>query len=472
MMGAHQILPLLWRRRWTLSLTAVAAFAAVAALTFSLPRVYTSQAYLLVTPSEEAGSDFAATQLTQILTKTYSELLQTESISSAVDRRVGVAGSSEAISVTAVPQSQLLAIEAEAESPGLARELANGYAAVFTSRVESLSESDRTAGTVSVAEPGSLPTSPTRPRPLLYLTLGALLAALAGVGAALLRERLDQRIVLDSSSTEIFGLPIIGRLPRGANRPAGASALAEASRLLLANLSFANLGGRPRSVAVVSASEEEGKSTCTLSIGRAAAELGAEVLVVEADMRRPGLLAKLPGGHPRSSHGLATALLRTDVPLTDHVVAVPDSTLEIMPSGPIPPNPAALLGGDRLTDFHRRASSQYELVVYDTPPFSAGVDAALVSSAAESVVLVVDATKTRRSRVLQAVEQLRRSRANVLGVVVNRAADAVDSYYYETGPGDRAAGRGEPEPAPAPQPASDPAPSGSRGRMWARGSRR
>jgi capsular exopolysaccharide synthesis family protein len=219
----------------------------------------------------------------------------------------------------------------------------------------------------------------------------------------------------------------------------------------------------------VSASEEEGKSTCTLSIGRAAAELGVEVLVVEADMRRPGLLAKLPGGHQRSSQGLATALLRTDVPLTDHVVGVPDSTLEVMPCGPIPPNPAALLGGDRLTDFHRRAASQYELVVYDTPPLSAGVDAALVSSAAESVVLVVDATKTRRTRVLQAVEQLRRSHANVLGVVVNRAADAVDSYYYEAGREDRAAARNEPEPAPAARPGSEPA---SRGRMWARGSRR
>jgi polysaccharide biosynthesis transport protein len=468
MMGAHQILPLLWRRRWTLSLTALAAFAAVAALTFTLPRVYTSQAYLLVAPSEASGSDFAATQLTQILTKTYSELLQTESVSAAVDRRVGIEGSSEAISVTAVPQSQLLAIEAEAESPGVAREIANGYASVFASRVQSLSEADRTAGTVSVAEPGSLPTSPTRPRPLLYLTLGALLAVLAGIGAALLRERLDQRILLDSATTEIFGVPIIGRLPRGMNRPGGASALAESSRLLLANLSFANLGERPRSIAVVSASEEEGKSTCTLSIGRAAAEIGIDVLVVEADLRRPGLLAKLPGVPARSAQGLATALLRPEVLLTEQVVGVPESTLDVMPAGPIPPNPAALLGGDRMADFNRRAGAQYELVIYDTPPFSAGADAALVSSVAESVVLVVDATKTRRARVLQAVEQLRRSRAHVLGVVVNRAPDAVDSYYYEPEAGERRSGGRSEEAVLAPQASAEPA---RRGRVWARGSR-
>src|SRR5687768_11796437 len=103
MTGAQQLLPRLWRRRWTLVLTALATFAAAAAVTFALPRIYTSQAYLLVTPSDAPGSDFAATQLTQILTKTYSELLQTDSVSEEVDRRVGVSGSSSSISVTPVP---------------------------------------------------------------------------------------------------------------------------------------------------------------------------------------------------------------------------------------------------------------------------------------------------------------------------------------------------------------------------------
>ena len=428
MTGHTPILPLLWRRRRTFLAAAVATFAAVAALTFVLPRVYTSEAYLLVTPTQEAGSDFAATQLTQLLTKTYSELLQTDSVADAVDQRLGIEDSGEAISVTAVPQSQLLSIEAEAQSPEQARELADAYASVFTSRLRQLQGDDRATGRVTVAEPASTPTGATRPRPLLYLALGALLAALAGLGAALLRDRLDQRVMVDSAATEIAGLPILGRLPRGANRPEGEAALGEASRLLLANLAFANMGQRPRSVAVVSAGEGEGKSTCTLSIGRAAAELGTEVLVVEADLRRPGLVDKVHAAR-RAREGFATALVRPEMPLADEVVHVPGSTLEILPSGPIPPNPAALLAGDRLADFDSRARTLYELVAYDTPPFSAGADAALVSSIAEGVVLVVDATKTHRTPMLQAIEQLRRSRANVLGVVVNRAPDAVDAYY-------------------------------------------
>ena len=281
---------------------------------------------------------------------------------------------------------------------------------------------------MTIAEPASTPTGATRPRPVLYLALGALLAALAGLGAALLRDRLDQRVMLDSAATEVAGLPILGRLPRGANRPEGAAALGEAARLLLANLAFANMGQRPRSVAVVSAGEGEGKSTCTLSVGRAAAELGTDVLIVEADLRRPGLVDTVQAGR-RAREGFATALVRPEMPLADEVVHVPGSTLDLLPSGPIPPNPAALLAGDRLANFDTRTRTVYELVVYDTPPFSAGADAALVSSVAEGVVLVVDATKTHRTPMLQAIEQLRRSRANVLGVVVNRAPDAVDAYY-------------------------------------------
>ncbi len=428
MTGSNPILPLLWRRRRTFFAAAIATFAAAAALTFTLPRVYTSEAYLLVTPTQEAGSDFAATQLTQLLTKTYSELLQTDSVADAVDQRLGIEDSGEAISVTAVPQSQLLSIEAEAASPEQARELAGAYATVFTSRLRQLQGADGATGRVTIAEPASTPTGATRPRPSLYLALGALLAALAGLGAALLRDRLDQRVMLDSAATEVAGLPILGRLPRGANRPDGAAALGEASRLLLANLAFANMGQRPRSVAVVSAGEGEGKSTCTLSVGRAAAELGTEVLIVEADLRRPGLVDKVQAGR-RAREGFATALMRPEMPLADEVVHVPGSTLDLLPSGPIPPNPAALLAGDRLANFDARTRTVYDLVVYDTPPFSAGADAALVSSVAEGVVLVVDATKTHRTPMLQAIEQLRRSRANVLGVVVNRAPDAVDAYY-------------------------------------------
>jgi succinoglycan biosynthesis transport protein ExoP len=430
MTGSSQIIPLLWRRRWTALLTAVTAFAAVVAVTFALPRVYTSQSFLLVTPSKAVTSDYEATQLTQILTKTYSELLQADSTSAAVDRRLGTTGSGDRMSVTAVPQSQLLSISAEGATPRAAQQLADAFAIVFEQKVRDLATAGQSAGSVSVAEPASTPTSPSRPRPKLYLAIGALLALLAGVGAALVRERLDQGLSIDGSTTELFGLPVIGRLPRGGYRADEGTALAEASRLLLANLSFANLGERPKTIALVSASEQEGKSTCSVSIGRAGAELGLEVLVAEADLRRPSLASKLELAPRGRGRGFASALVQPELPLEDQTIQVPGSTLEVLPAGAIPPNPAALLASDRLAAFDERVRGVFDLVVYDTPPFSAGADASLLAARVEGVVLVVDAHSTRRAPVVQAVEQLRRVRANVLGIVINRAPHAVDPYYY------------------------------------------
>jgi succinoglycan biosynthesis transport protein ExoP len=436
MTGSAQILPLLWRRRWTLLLTGLITFAAVVAVTFALPRVYTSEAYLLVTPARSVTSDYEATQLTQILTKTYSELLQADSTSRAVDRRLGMTGAGDALAVTAVPQSQLLSVRTEARSPSRAQEMANAYLAVFAEKVRAIGSEQPASGAVSVAEPASLPSGPSRPRPLLYLAVGALLAALAGIAAALVRDRFDQRLPLDSASTEILGLPIIGRLPRAERRGDGGPALAEAARLLLANLAFVNLGERPPSVAFVSAGEQEGKSTCSLSVGRAGAELGLDVLVVEADLRRPSLLGKLELPPVPPSRGFAAALLRPDGGLEQSGVTVPGSTVEVLPAGAIPPNPAALLGSDRLGAFAARAREAYDLTIYDTPPLSAGADASLVAAHVDGVVLVVDGVRTRRVAAAQALEQLRRTRVNILGVVVNRAADAVDAYYYARGSND------------------------------------
>ena len=194
MTPSSQLPAVLWRRRWTLLATAIATFAAAAALTFALPRVYTSEAYLLVAPARAVNSDFEATQLSQILAKTYAQLLQGQTITDTVDERLGTTGSTDALSVTAVPQSQLLAISAEASTARQAQAIAGTTAEVFRNRVSTLSRSagEGPSGTVSVAEPASLPTAPTRPKPLLYLALGALLATGFGIGAALVRERTDR----------------------------------------------------------------------------------------------------------------------------------------------------------------------------------------------------------------------------------------------------------------------------------------
>lgn len=442
MLNSEQLLAVLWTRRLTVLVTFVLTLAAVAAVTFSLPKTYSTTSYLLVN-SKAGGSAFEATQVNDVITKTYAELLQTRNTADLVARALPfpMTGSAlqTAVSVQPVAQSQLLDITAQGTSPDRARTIANTYASQFIASVAQRASSNNST-TVSLAEPAARITTPTSPRPNLYLLIGALLALAAGVSCALLRQRLDQRLVIDETTTEIFGLPVIGRIPeRSTSRIRSlrraeeeeeelSSVPDEAFRLVLANLGFVNHGERPASIAVVSAGPAEGKTTCAIAVSQAATEIGAEVAVIDADLRKPGLTERLASGSRRP--GLSNFLARsTPAPLADFITELPDSRLRLVPSGPVPPNPAALLSSKALADFDRRAQRTFDFIVYDTPPLSVAADASLVAARAGGVVLVLDARKTRRSAVLNAVDQLERAEVKILGVVVNRVAENLGAYY-------------------------------------------
>jgi succinoglycan biosynthesis transport protein ExoP len=470
--GAHgpttvtsDLAAVLWRRRWIALAAFVAVLLGVGVVTASLPKVYETTAYMLVNPAKAGSSDFEQTQISQALVTTYAELVKAQNVADEVGRRLG--GSydgdpSDAISVEGVPESQLLTITGEANDPRVAQQLTNAYTEVFQERIRDLARADAAGGRATIAEPATLPSAPVRPRPKLYLAIGAVLAALAAIGVALLAQRLDQRLHIADGATEVLGLPIIGRVPYGtggsverllAGEAAGdreSRAAAEAFRLLLANLTFANMGERPRTVAVVSSDEQEGKSTTALSLGRAAGELATQTLLVEADLRRPSLSAKA-GGWVGGSVGFSSLLVHRSS-LGEATWSLPGASVDLLPAGPLPPNPAALLGSPALREFDEDAKERYNLVVYDTPPLSVSADASLVAAITDGVLLVVDARRTRRRPAAQAVDQLRRAHANILGVVVNRVDSAqYGSGYYTADPAlvvDQAAGETSASSAP------------------------
>jgi succinoglycan biosynthesis transport protein ExoP len=437
MTTSDSLLEIVWKRRVTLAVAFVAAMAGVVVATFLLPRVYSTTAYVLVTPAKQPGGDYAATQLSQVLTKTYAELLQTRNVADAAAQRLPFETSGSelqhAVEVRPIPDSQLLQVTGEAATPDDAQALVNTYVAVFIER-EGAAGPDRPSPVrLEVAERAPRIESPSRPQPLLYIAVGAIVSALAAAGLALLRHRVDQRIDVDIATTEVLGLPVLGHIPHRSGAD-DERATAEAFRFLIANLAFAAGGARPASLAVVSASPQEGKSTTALNLAVAAAEMGARALLVDADLRRQTLTARVAPPYEHPSIGLSGWLLRRHAPnLADAVVAGPAPGLSILPSGPIPPNPPALLSSPTLASFDDLARRGFELVVYDTPPLSIGADASLVAAQSEGVILVLDARRSRRTALAQAVNQLRRADAQVLGVVVNRVTDAGVRYGYGYG---------------------------------------
>lgn len=436
MLSFDQILLVLWRRRWTFLLTLLLVVAGTAAVTFSMAKTYEANTYLLVASVRTAGNDFEATQTNQVLSKTYAELLQTRNTADAVAQELSFSatgpGVQASVQIRPITQSQLIQIRAVAESPRRAKEIADTYARVFVARVREFGAAPEETVHVTVGEEAALESAPIRPRPKLYLLIGAILGTFLAGAAALVRQRFDQRLEIEPGATELFGLPVLGRIPQRAtsrrrDEPLDPR-LADAFRLVLANVRFANLGGRPRSLAVVSAGETEGKSTCALNLAQCAVELGIRVLLVDGDLRRPGLTTMMRAETESASSGFSSLLLTPErIP---HAIERDGTPLRFVAAGPLPPNPAALLGSEGLAEFERVAKEEYELVVFDTPPLLVGADATLVAAHAEGVVMVVDVSNTRRTPLLHAIDQLRRAQANVLGVILNRAPETTASGYY------------------------------------------
>lgn len=446
-MHPEEILKIIWRRRLSAFATVLLMMLGAAAVTYSLPKVYKTSALLWVGPKTAPTDDFTASQTTQVLITSYSEVLQTRNVADAVAAQLplGMRGTEvqNAVQISPVTQSNLIEVGAEASSPARAQLIANTYARVFVQRVAGRLAP---AARVNVAATAPRVSSPARPRPKLYLAIAAVLAIFAGVAIALLRERLDQRLRIEPSSTEVLGLPILARIPRLSSsmleeilvddgHSARGHRLTEGFRLLLANLAFSFGGRQPKTISVVSAGKEEGKSTCTVSMGRAAMEAGLNVLLVDADLRRPVLSQMLSEpGRDEPKAGLSDLLVaRNSNGLRSAVVPVSGTVLSLLPAGLLPPNPPALLGSPALSSVEKQAASLFDLTIFDNAPVLVGADASLVSAELEAVILVVDVKKTRRNEALQAIDQLRRAEANLVGVVVNRAPDdgrQVSSDYY------------------------------------------
>ncbi len=443
MLSTDQILGVLWRRRVSFALTFALILGAIAAATFLLPKVYSTSANVLISNKKAASSTFEATQVNQVQTKTISELMLTRGFANEVSKKLPFnmpgAALQGSVQISPVSQAQLIQITAEGASPQIAQTIANTYAQTY---IDNPTRNGLSDVNVSLAAPAALIDGPVRPQPKLYLIIGALLAAFVAAGVALARQRFDQRLQIDPSDTEVLEMPIIGRIPQRSaavmhslgdtdgTRDTATRHLDEAFRLVMANLSFVSLGTRPATVAIVSSGEGEGKSTSSYALARAAAELGIRTLLIDADLRRPQLTKTIGASGRAGGAGLSAFLSNLSPLALGDVVVEISSSLHFMPAGPPPPNPSALLASKWLGDLNRRARRVYDFVIYDTPPLAVGADATLLAAAVEGVIMIVDPSKAKRSRVLQGVDQLKRAQANTLGVVLNRTAYDDDQYSY------------------------------------------
>jgi capsular exopolysaccharide synthesis family protein len=192
------------------------------------------------------------------------------------------------------------------------------------------------------------------------------------------------------------------------------SAAAEAYRTLRTNLEFSGLDAPIHTVVITSAGANDGKSTVLANLAVAMAESGKTVLAVDCDFRSPTLHALIGG--PQSP-GFTNALLGGSLEDSIHPTAI--SGLSLVPTGPLPPNPAEVLGSARLDSIWDGLKERADIVLVDTPPIGLVSDAAQIAPRSDGVLLVLRSGHTRRESSQSAKRQLEQVKARILGVVLN-----------------------------------------------------
>ncbi|MCI0139985.1 polysaccharide biosynthesis tyrosine autokinase [Arthrobacter bambusae] len=332
----------------------------------------------------------------------------------------------------------LIDIDVSDSSPVQAAAIAQAVAKSLISAVDSL-ERPKTGGSspvsLSIISPATAPTAPSAPNTRLNLVLGLLIGLAAGIGSAILRAHLDNRIRGEADLRRVTEASLLGAIsfdqdatkkPLLTQAPAQ-SPRAESFRQLRTNLQFANVAGHAQTILVTSSLPGEGKSTTATNLAIALAQAGQTVCLVDADLRRPMVDEYL--GLDRNA-GLTTALVG-DADVADLMQPWGEDNLFVLTSGRIPPNPSELLGSGEMQNLISRLEQSFDSVIIDAPPLLPVTDAAVLSQHVGGVVVVASVQKIRQHDLEKSLAALRLVDAKILGVVLNRLpAKGPDSYAY------------------------------------------
>jgi non-specific protein-tyrosine kinase len=193
------------------------------------------------------------------------------------------------------------------------------------------------------------------------------------------------------------------------------SPISEAYRTLRTNLDFASLDQAVKTLVVTSAGVGEGKSTTLANLAVVSAQVGRKVILVDADLRRPMLHQIFGLGNET---GLTTAMMDEAAMARPPVQETGVVGLSVLTSGPLPPNPAELMGSRRMEGVIAALAAQADQRFFDTPPVVAVTDAAVLATKVDGVLLVISAGKTRREYARTAVQRLRQINARLVGTVL------------------------------------------------------
>jgi succinoglycan biosynthesis transport protein ExoP len=307
-----------------------------------------------------------------------------------------------------------------------------------------------------VVDPAMIPSYPARPAKARNIALAFLVGLVGGIGLALLREYLDNTVKTPDDIETLTRLPSLAVVPAfgdGSKRKRRMgffgspstnglekrielvaqhlpkSQMSEAFRALRTALLLSQPDHPPQVILVTSALPREGKTTAAANLAVTLAQLGDKTVLVDADLRKPGVgrLLNLGTGKYAGLSSYLAGVSALDLVTVPHP-AIPN--LAAIPTGPLPPNPADLLSSHKLADAIAELRTKYKFVVIDSPPIMAATDAVILSVQADGVLLVVRSGETPKEAFTRTCDLLTSVKSRLLGVVLNAVDASAPDYYY------------------------------------------
>lgn len=204
------------------------------------------------------------------------------------------------------------------------------------------------------------------------------------------------------------------------------SPTSEAYRTLRTNVQFSNVDAKMKKIMITSAGPGEGKSSTVANLAVSIAQSGKSVLVIDADMRKPTQHKLFDC---KNEVGLSNALIETKE-IDQYRNPIEVEGLSLITSGPVPPNPAELLGSKRMIEILKQAEEEYDMVIIDTPPVLPVADSSILAQLADGVILVVAAGEVLKEHAARAKKQLETVDARLIGVVLNKVDVKEKGYHY------------------------------------------
>ncbi len=437
-------------RKWPV-IVITAFIGAVAMYVFSsvyVTPIYSAKATMIVNKSQYQASEqnqmsYNDILMTQKLVKSYTIIMTSDTnldlVKKELDTEMSIGAIRRSVKVSSVGETEVLQISVEHADPVLAQNIANALVKVSPATIIRVIK----AGSAEVIDYALVPQSPVKPVVWQYGALGALIGLMLALAMIFLRDYFDNTFKTEDDIREVLDLPVITSLPEimkdGNTVLTGETPFdyKEAFKVLRTKIQFSGIDGQMKKIAITSSGPFEGKTTVSINTALTLAETGKSVLLVDCDLRKPKVSKTLDIGQ---EPGLSNVLTQ-DSELELAIRNLEDfDTLDIIPCGVIPPNPAELLGSEQMGKFLDEIDSEYDYIIFDTPPIGLVADTAELSKFLDGVIWVVSYGRTIKESAIFAKETLDSVSANIIGCVFNRVkADGYGTrgYYRRYGYGGR-----------------------------------